>query len=101
MSISNLGAALIRRLPVESAHRATLRLVRLSDPFRPMPAPDDPRLKVSAFGLDFPNPVGLAAGFDKNAEAPGAMAKFGFGLSNAAPSRPGRKPGIRARACSG
>src|SRR3984957_13065971 len=71
---------MLRCLPAESAHRATLKLVRLTDPFRPAPAPDDPGLKVSAFGLNFPNPVGLAAGFDKNAEVPGAMAKFGFGF---------------------
>src|ERR1700756_3435556 len=49
-------------------------------PLLPKPAPDDPRLAVKAFGLDFPNPIGLAAGFDKNAEVPGAMAKFGFGF---------------------
>ena len=64
MTISDLGAAMLRCLPAESAHRATLKLVRLTDPFRTGPAADDPRLKVSAFGLDFPNPVGLAAGFD-------------------------------------
>src|ERR1700756_5566085 len=49
-------------------------------PLLPKPAPDDPRLTVKAFGLDFPNPVGLAAGFDKNAQVPDAMAKFGFGF---------------------
>ena len=38
------------------------------------------RLEVRLFGLDFPNPVGLAAGFDKNAEVPDAMAKLGFGF---------------------
>ena len=40
----------------------------------------DPRLTVEALGLRFPNPLGLAAGFDKNAEAPGAMLKLGFGF---------------------
>jgi dihydroorotate dehydrogenase len=35
---------------------------------------------VRAFGLEFPNPVGLAAGFDKDAQVPGAMARFGFGF---------------------
>lgn len=77
---SDLGAALLRRLPAESAHRATLRLVGMAAPFLPAAACDDPRLKVRALGLDFPNPVGLAAGFDKDAEVPGAMAKFGFGF---------------------
>ena len=77
---SDLGAALLRCLPAESAHRATLSLVGIVAPFLPAAAPDDPRLRVKALGLDFPNPVGLAAGFDKDADVPGAMAKFGFGF---------------------
>jgi len=40
-------------------------------------------LAVRAFGLDFPNPIGLAAGFDKNAEVPGAMLRMGFGFVEA------------------
>src|SRR6185312_6936616 len=40
----------------------------------------DPRLAVEALGLRFPNPLGLAAGFDKNAEVPGAMLRLGFGF---------------------
>ena len=71
---------LLRRLPAESAHRATLKLVRLASPVLQPCELDDPRLKVNALGLEFPNPVGLAAGFDKDAEVPGAMAKFGFGF---------------------
>jgi dihydroorotate dehydrogenase len=42
-------------------------------------AVEDPRLRVSAFGLDFANPVGLAAGFDKNAVAVRGIAALGFG----------------------
>jgi dihydroorotate dehydrogenase len=42
---------------------------------------DDPRLRLSVFGLDFPNPVGLAAGFDKNAEVPDAILRLGFGFA--------------------
>lgn len=41
---------------------------------------DDPVLRVRAFGLDFPNPVGLAAGFDKHAEVPDAALRLGFGF---------------------
>src|SRR3954471_7017853 len=76
----DLGVALLRQLPAEAAHRATLALARAAGPLLPRPAPDDPRLAVEAFGLNFPNPVGLAAGFDKDAEAPDAMTKFGFGF---------------------
>ncbi|HKQ43918.1 MAG TPA: quinone-dependent dihydroorotate dehydrogenase [Rhizomicrobium sp.] len=79
-TVIDLGAALLRQLPAETAHRATLALARLAAPILPAPPSDDPRLAINAFGLDFPNPVGLAAGFDKNAQVPDAMAKFGFGF---------------------
>lgn len=75
------GAALLRRLPPEAAHRATIRLLRLGSSLLP-PAPgDDPRLAVDAFGLHFPNPIGIAAGFDKDGEVPDAMLKLGFGFA--------------------
>ena len=80
MSLFDLGAGLLRQLPAETAHRATLKLAAVAGPLIPSPASDDARLAVSAFGLNFPNPVGLAAGFDKNADVPDAMAKFGFGF---------------------
>src|SRR5207237_8072737 len=55
------GAVLLRRLPPETAHRATLTLARLAAPLiAPAPA-DDPRLAVSAPGPRFTNPIGLAA----------------------------------------
>jgi dihydroorotate dehydrogenase len=76
----DVGARLVRQLPPETAHNATLALLGAAGPLLPAAAPDDPRLAVRAFGLSFPNPVGLAAGFDKNAQVPDAMAKFGFGF---------------------
>src|SRR5690606_19307521 len=39
-----------------------------------------PRLRVSLAGLDLPNPIGMAAGFDKNCEAPDALLRAGFGF---------------------
>jgi len=80
MSLFDLGAGLLRQMPAETAHRATLKLAAAAGPLIPTPAPGDARLAVSAFGLNFPNPVGLAAGFDKNADVPDAMGKFGFGF---------------------
>jgi dihydroorotate dehydrogenase len=80
MSLFDSAAGLLRALPAERAHKLTLTLAAAAAPLLPRPAADDPRLAVSAFGLDFPNPVGLAAGFDKNAQVPDAMAKFGFGF---------------------
>jgi dihydroorotate dehydrogenase len=78
--LMDAGAALLKLLPPEAAHRATLQMVRRAERFIPRAPADDPRLAMTALGLDFPNPIGLAAGFDKDAVAPGAMAKFGFGF---------------------
>ena len=64
---------LLRAMDPEDAHGLALRALRLAP--LPRPAPDDPRLTVRAFGLTYPNPVGLAAGFDKHAEAPDALRK--------------------------
>jgi dihydroorotate dehydrogenase len=80
MSFFDSAAGLLRALPAERAHNLTLTLAGAAARLLPRPAADDPRLSVSAFGLHFPNPVGLAAGFDKNAQVPDAMAKFGFGF---------------------
>jgi dihydroorotate dehydrogenase len=74
-----LARPLFRALDPESAHALTLTALSMSASLA-RSAPDDPRLRVSALGLDFPNPVGLAAGFDKNAEVPRTMLAFGFGF---------------------
>ncbi|MFC6888559.1 quinone-dependent dihydroorotate dehydrogenase [Halorubrum trueperi] len=72
-------------LPPETAHGLTHQLLRA---VQGTPATrllssryvvDDPRLAVEAFERDFANPVGIAAGFDKNAEIPRALAALGFG----------------------
>jgi dihydroorotate dehydrogenase len=76
----DLGAAALRRLPPETAHRATLALTALAAPFIAPARPDDERLAISVFGKRFANPLGLAAGFDKDAAVPDAMLKLGFGF---------------------
>jgi len=76
----DLAARGLRILRAEPAHRATVRLASLFGGLLPAAAPDDSRLAVEAFGLRFPNPIGLAAGFDKYAEVPDAMLRFGFGF---------------------
>lgn len=73
---------LIHLLPPECAHN--LGLFALSNGLVPMPRPlRDPALQVRAFGLEFANPVGLAAGFDKNAVAINALLAQGFGFVEA------------------
>jgi len=69
---------LLHALDAEAAHGLTVGLLKLLP--APAAGPVDSRLAVSAFGLDFPNPLGLAAGFDKNAEVPDAMLAQGFGF---------------------
>lgn len=54
---------------------------------------DDPRLRVELAGLNFPNPVGLAAGYDKNAEVPDAILKLGFGFTEVGTITPRPQPG--------
>lgn len=68
---------LIFALDPERAHRLTIRALGLY-PGR-LPPPADPRLRVTLAGLEFPSPVGLAAGFDKDARVPDAMLALGFG----------------------
>jgi dihydroorotate dehydrogenase len=70
---------LLHALDAETAHRLTIRALALAPPAAVPPC--DPRLAVHAFGLRFPNPLGLAAGFDKNAEVPDAMLGLGFGFT--------------------
>src|SRR6186713_231112 len=65
--------------------------LRLLPPIRP--PPDDPKLAVRAFGLNFPNPVGMAAGFDKSAEAPDALLRLGFGFVEVGSVTPKPQPG--------
>ena len=74
------AAGLLRLLPAETAHRATISLTRMAAPLLPAQRPEDPRLQLTALGLSFSNPVGLAAGFDKDAEVPDAMGRLGFGF---------------------
>ncbi len=52
--------------------------LRLLPPAKPRAS--DPKLAVRAFGMNFPNPIGMAAGFDKNAEVPDALLRLGFGF---------------------
>jgi dihydroorotate dehydrogenase len=68
----------LRAFEPETAHRLTLQGLK----YLPLPrAPgDDSRLAIRAFGLNFPNPIGLAAGFDKNALVPGPLLRLGFGF---------------------
>ncbi|HEX3945930.1 MAG TPA: hypothetical protein VHW69_17795, partial [Rhizomicrobium sp.] len=88
-----MGATALRLLPPETAHRATIRLLHTMAPSLSNAKLDDPRLAVTVFGRDLPNPIGLAAGFDKDAEIPDAMLKSGFGFVECGTVTPRPQPG--------
>lgn len=109
-----LFSVVLRRLPAEAAHRLGFGFIRaaaavpgVSWLLRRWLAPDDAVLRVQAFGIDFPGPLGLAAGFDKDALGPDALGALGFAFVEVgtvtAQSQPGnprprlfRLPGDRA-----
>ncbi|MBI3419101.1 MAG: quinone-dependent dihydroorotate dehydrogenase [Proteobacteria bacterium] len=83
---------LLHLLPPETAHRFTLLALKCG--LGPSAAgKDDPVLHTRVWGLDFPNPVGIAAGFDKNAEAVLPLLKAGFGFVEAGTVTPQAQPG--------
>ncbi len=76
----------LQRLDAERAHELTLRLLAVADRapllrqlLRRVPIHDDPRLHVSRWGIAFPNPLGIAAGLDKNAVAVSVWGALGWG----------------------
>ena len=69
---------LLFSLDPETAHRLAINVLNAGIFVRPPSA--DPRLSRRLLGLDFPNPLGLAAGFDKNAEVPNPLLSLGFGF---------------------
>ncbi|HXI87387.1 MAG TPA: quinone-dependent dihydroorotate dehydrogenase [Parvularculaceae bacterium] len=77
--LADLGARVIGRLDPEEAHALTVKLMARGFGPRPHIALD-PRHATRLAGIDFPNPLGLAAGFDKNAVCPDAMLDLGFGF---------------------
>ncbi len=78
MPLYSLLRPLAFALDAETAHRATIGALKLAPNRRP---PEFPKsLRVLLAGIEFPSPVGLAAGFDKDAEVPEQMLGLGFGF---------------------
>ena len=89
--LSDLALPLLRALPPEAAHRASILGLRA---FPPRPEPPDPAaLAVKLWDRVFPNPVGLAAGYDKHAEVPDALLALGFGFVESGTITPLPQPG--------
>jgi dihydroorotate dehydrogenase len=82
---------LLFRLDAETAHRLALwALQRLPLPAAP---PANPALDITVAGLRFPNPVGIAAGFDKDAQVPDPLLRLGFGHAEVGSITPLPQPG--------
>ncbi|WP_134499859.1 quinone-dependent dihydroorotate dehydrogenase [Microvirga pakistanensis] len=77
-ALFSLARPALHALDAETAHQLTIRSLSLM-PVTPAPR-DDARLAVDVFGRRFPNPVGLAAGFDKQCEVPDQLLSLGFGF---------------------
>ena len=78
MALYKLLRPLVFGVDAERAHRATIRAITFAHRLPPRRFP--PSLRTTLGGIDFPSPVGLAAGFDKDAEVAEAMLGFGFGF---------------------
>ena len=89
MSLYGLARPLLFSLDEENAHQLALRAAGLAGIF----AAPIPRSPVRAMGIEFPNPIGLAAGLDKNAEHIDAMAALGFGFIEVGTVTPRAQPG--------
>ncbi|MFC7703267.1 quinone-dependent dihydroorotate dehydrogenase [Plastorhodobacter daqingensis] len=86
------GLAALRCLDPEAAHAAALRALRLGLAPLPQPFVSD-RLRCNLAGLALDNPLGLAAGFDKNAQALGPLVRAGFGFVEVGAATPRPQPG--------
>jgi dihydroorotate dehydrogenase len=76
--IDRLSRPLLRALDPEDAHALTIKALKRVP--LPRAAADPPELAVRAFGLNFPNPLGVAPGFDKHGEVPDPILRLGFGF---------------------
>lgn len=90
--LERIGLAALHRCDPETAHGLALKALRLG--LAPTPGPvTSPRLKTDLAGMALPNPVGLAAGFDKNAEVLTPLSRAGFGFIEVGAVTPRPQPG--------
>ncbi len=90
-ALEALARPLLFRLDPERAHALAITVLRLL--LLPKLQPDDPRLGIKALGLNFPNPIGLAAGFDKNGVIANPILRLGFGFTEIGTVTPLAQPG--------
>ena len=90
--LTKLATQALTLLPPEEAHKATVSM--LKSPLAPRwSLPTNEALEIEVAGLHLPNPLGMAAGFDKNAEVPDALLRLGFGFVEVGAVTPRAQPG--------
>lgn len=90
--IESLGLAALHRMDPEVAHGLSIRALKTG--LMPLPGPvTGQRLATDLAGLTLPNPIGLAAGYDKNAEVVGPLMRAGFGFIEVGAATPRPQPG--------
>ncbi len=90
--VNTLGRTALFRFDPETAHGLTIKALGTGlVPACPLKV--DPKLAQNLFDLDFANPLGMAAGFDKNGEVPDALLKLGFGFTEVGTVTPLAQPG--------
>lgn len=92
LTLASAVLPLLRRMDPERAHRLALRALAWGLAGRDLTA-DSPRLAMNVLGRNFTNPIGLAAGFDKDAAAAGPLRRLGFGFVELGTVTPRPQPG--------
>jgi len=90
--LDRIGQKLLFAFDPETAHGLSIAALKSGLPLGRAPAPD-PALRVDVAGLAFPNPLGMAAGYDKNGEVPDALLGLGFGFAEIGTVTPLAQPG--------
>jgi dihydroorotate dehydrogenase len=93
--IEGIGRQLLFSLDPETAHGLSITALRCGLPVGRTVTADE-RLAVTVAGIRFPNPIGMAAGYDKNAEVPDALLRLGFGHAEAGTLTPVAQAGNAA-----
>jgi len=91
-ALFGLGQSLLLALPPERAHDLAIKSLELGL-YPRADTPDDKRIAQRLLGLDFPNPIGMAAGFDKDARVPRELLAMGFGFVEAGTLTPRAQSG--------
>lgn len=90
-AVQRLAQDVLMRMDAETAHRTTINALKFG--LAPSGAPSPANLATTLLGLELPNPIGMAPGFDKNAEVFAPLMRVGFGFVEVGTLTPRPQPG--------